>query len=178
MAHAWNTKHPVDWNSAKVRTSEQHLRKRRVLEAILIKQTPNNSNLDSVWPKSEPDLVPTPWLISHPIIHHMLTAHLSLPTHLLPPFLLLRHNTHTPCFLHTQFSIQFSIFLTLYYTHKPNQLFWLFIELCFLFSPQLKKTYGLKRPGVLHCSFCYGKVHKRSATLPPYLYTLGSKHLL
>ena len=46
VAHAWNTKHPVDWNSAKIRTSEQHLWKRRVLEAILIKQTPNNSNLD------------------------------------------------------------------------------------------------------------------------------------
>ena len=93
-AHAWNTKHPVDWNSARVRTSEQQ--KRRVLEAILIKQTPNNSNLDcglnlnQIW---------SPLLdwISHPIIHHMLTPHLPLPTHLRPPFPFLHHNTHSMC---------------------------------------------------------------------------------
>ena len=45
-AHAWNHQHPVDWASAKVRAFEQHLWKRRVLEAICIKETKENSNLD------------------------------------------------------------------------------------------------------------------------------------
>ena len=68
-------------------------------------------NLNQIW---------SPLLdwISHPIIHHMLTPHLPLPTHLRPPFLFLHYNTHS---MHTTLN---SIFLTTpisYYTHKPNQ---------------------------------------------------------
>ena len=33
-AHAWTAQHRVDWSAAKVRTTEQHLWKRKVLEAI------------------------------------------------------------------------------------------------------------------------------------------------
>ena len=45
-AHVWQHKHEIDWDSAKVRCKEQHLWKRKVLEAIHIQQTPNASNLD------------------------------------------------------------------------------------------------------------------------------------
>ena len=45
-ANAWNEQHHVDWNTARVRSFEQHPWKRRVLEAILIKRAQNCSNLD------------------------------------------------------------------------------------------------------------------------------------
>jgi hypothetical protein len=45
-AHAWNHQHQVDWDLARVKTFEQYLWKRKVLEAICIKETKENSNLD------------------------------------------------------------------------------------------------------------------------------------
>ena len=45
-AHAWIHQHQVDWNSAKVKTFEQHLWKRKVLAAICIRETKENNNLD------------------------------------------------------------------------------------------------------------------------------------
>ena len=45
-AHAWAAKHRVDWSAAKVRTTEQHLWKRKILEAIHIKRQSGTSNLD------------------------------------------------------------------------------------------------------------------------------------
>ena len=45
-AHAWNHHYRVEWDSARVKTFEQHLWKRRVLEAICIRETEENSNLD------------------------------------------------------------------------------------------------------------------------------------
>ena len=45
-AHAWNSQHPVNWDGARVRCFEQHMWRRKVLEAIVIQQTENNSNLD------------------------------------------------------------------------------------------------------------------------------------
>ena len=44
VAHAWSEQHHL--SAAEVRFFEQHPWKRRVLEAILIKQTQNCSNLD------------------------------------------------------------------------------------------------------------------------------------
>ena len=44
--HTWTAQHRVDWSAAKVRTTEQHLWKRKVLEAIHIKRQLNTSNLD------------------------------------------------------------------------------------------------------------------------------------
>ena len=44
--HAWTAQHRVDWSAAKVRTTEEHLWKREVLEAIYIKRQPVTSNLD------------------------------------------------------------------------------------------------------------------------------------
>ena len=43
--HAWDAQHHVDWEGAKIRETEPHLWKRRVLEAIHI-QTQRNNNLD------------------------------------------------------------------------------------------------------------------------------------
>ena len=45
-AHAWNHQHQVDWDSAKVKMFEQHLWKCKVLEAICIRETEENNNLD------------------------------------------------------------------------------------------------------------------------------------
>ena len=45
-AHAWNFQHPVNWDGARARCFEQHMWRRKVLEAIVIQQTENNSNLD------------------------------------------------------------------------------------------------------------------------------------
>ena len=45
-AHAWKMQHPVDWVSARVWSLEPNMWKRKVLEAIQIKQTKNTSNLD------------------------------------------------------------------------------------------------------------------------------------
>ena len=45
-AHTWNQQHQVNWDSAKVKMFEQHLWKRKVLEAICIKETRENNNLD------------------------------------------------------------------------------------------------------------------------------------
>ena len=45
-AHAWNTQHPVDWTSAKVRRNKEHLGKRKVLEAIYIREAQDTLNLD------------------------------------------------------------------------------------------------------------------------------------
>ena len=45
-AHACQQQHAVDWDAAKVRCTEQHYWKRKVLEAIHIWQQPNTSNLD------------------------------------------------------------------------------------------------------------------------------------
>ena len=45
-AHAGNSQHPVNWDGAKVRCFEQYVWKRKVLEAIAIRQTENSSNLD------------------------------------------------------------------------------------------------------------------------------------
>ena len=45
-AHAWINEHHVDWEAAKVRAHEEHLWKRKVLEAIIIRQTKDTSNLD------------------------------------------------------------------------------------------------------------------------------------
>ena len=45
-AHAWNQQHQVDWDAAEVKMFEQHLWKRKVLEAICIKETKENNNLD------------------------------------------------------------------------------------------------------------------------------------
>ena len=45
-AHARKTQHPVDWTSARITASEQNLKKRKVLEAIHIREQPNNTNLD------------------------------------------------------------------------------------------------------------------------------------
>jgi len=44
--HAWNSQHPVNWDGARVRCFEQHMWRRKVLEAIVIWQTDNSSNLD------------------------------------------------------------------------------------------------------------------------------------
>ena len=46
VAHAWNNEHHVDWEAAKVRANEEHLWKRKVLEAITIRQTKDTSSLD------------------------------------------------------------------------------------------------------------------------------------
>ena len=45
-AHAWYSQHQVDWSSAKVRTVEPFLWKRKVLEAIHIQREASTSNLD------------------------------------------------------------------------------------------------------------------------------------
>ena len=45
-AHACQQQHRVDWSAAKVRCTEQHYWKRKVLEAIHIQQQANTSNLD------------------------------------------------------------------------------------------------------------------------------------
>lgn len=45
-AHAWTRQHKVDWSSAKVRSVEQFLWKRKVLEAIHIQRETSTSNLD------------------------------------------------------------------------------------------------------------------------------------
>ena len=45
-AIAWTHHHQVDWDSVRVKTFEQHLWKRKVLEAICIRETKENSNLD------------------------------------------------------------------------------------------------------------------------------------
>ena len=45
-AHAWAAQHTVDWSSARVRTTEQFLWKRKALEAIHIQREPRTSNLD------------------------------------------------------------------------------------------------------------------------------------
>ena len=45
-AHVCEHHHTVDWNGARVRCTEQHHWKRKVLEAIHIQQHPNSSNLD------------------------------------------------------------------------------------------------------------------------------------
>ena len=45
-AHAWTAQHRVAWSDAKVRTTVQHLWKRKVLEAIHLKRQPDTSNLD------------------------------------------------------------------------------------------------------------------------------------
>ena len=45
-AHACQQQHRVDWSVAKVRCTEQHHWKRKVLEAIHIQQLANTSNLD------------------------------------------------------------------------------------------------------------------------------------
>ena len=45
-AHAWNQQHQVDWDGAEVKMCKQHLWKRKVLEAICIKETRENNNLD------------------------------------------------------------------------------------------------------------------------------------
>ena len=46
--HAWDAQHHVDWEGAKIRETEPHLWKRRVLEAIHIQtQRNNNNNLNS-----------------------------------------------------------------------------------------------------------------------------------
>ena len=44
--HVQESDHPVDWSSAKLRVNEQHLWKRKMLEAIHIKIQDNPSNLD------------------------------------------------------------------------------------------------------------------------------------
>ena len=44
--HAWENDHRVNWEAAKVRLVEQNLRRRKVLEAILIKRERLSSNLD------------------------------------------------------------------------------------------------------------------------------------
>ena len=43
---AWGEGRRVDWEGAKILESEPHYLKRRVLEAIWIKKTNRNSNLD------------------------------------------------------------------------------------------------------------------------------------
>ena len=54
-SHAWQSKHSVDWSSAKVKTHETNTWKRKVLEAIKIQRHEHTSNLDcglqlnSVW---------------------------------------------------------------------------------------------------------------------------------
>ena len=45
VAHACQHQHRVVWDAAKVRCTEQHLRKRKVLEGIHM-LLPNSSNLD------------------------------------------------------------------------------------------------------------------------------------
>ena len=51
-AHACQEHHQVDWSAAKVRCTEQHYWKRKVLEAIHIQQQENTSNLDCGLPIS------------------------------------------------------------------------------------------------------------------------------
>ena len=43
--HAWDHEHRVDWEGVKILESEPHHLKRRVIEAIWIHRTKNNSNL-------------------------------------------------------------------------------------------------------------------------------------
>ena len=45
-AHAWTAQHAVDWSAARVRTTEEHLWKRKTLDAIHIEWEPDPSNLD------------------------------------------------------------------------------------------------------------------------------------
>ena len=44
--HAWDNNHQPDWDAAETMENEPHYWKRRVLEAIWIKKTPQNANLD------------------------------------------------------------------------------------------------------------------------------------
>ena len=44
--HAWGSQHKVDWSSAKMRTAECFLWKRKVLEAIYSQREEKTSNLD------------------------------------------------------------------------------------------------------------------------------------
>ena len=45
-ANACQQQHEVNWDAGKVRCTEQHYRKRKVLEALHVWQQPNTSNLD------------------------------------------------------------------------------------------------------------------------------------
>ena len=45
--HAQQSEHNVDWEAAKVRATEGHLMKRKVLEAILIQESSNTNNLNA-----------------------------------------------------------------------------------------------------------------------------------
>ena len=45
-AHAWTNQHQVDWKAAKTREMEGNYWKRRVLEALHIRQHQQTSNLD------------------------------------------------------------------------------------------------------------------------------------
>ena len=44
--HAWDNNHQPDWDAAESMENEPHYWKRRVLEAIWTKKTPQNANLD------------------------------------------------------------------------------------------------------------------------------------
>ena len=44
--HAWDEGYRVDWEGAKILESEPLYLKRRILEAIWVKKTSRNSNLD------------------------------------------------------------------------------------------------------------------------------------
>ena len=57
-AHDWNAQNPVDWSSAKAKKNEQHLWKRKVLEAIHIRE-PNSHLKLGLWSTTKPNMATT-----------------------------------------------------------------------------------------------------------------------
>ena len=99
-AHAWNHQHRVDWDSARAKTFEQHLWKRKVLEAICIRETREQQL--RLWTEYKPSMVPTTALASsHLHIMHAISPPPSIYRSSLltsPPASQIIH--HTPYTIH------------------------------------------------------------------------------
>ena len=133
-AHTCQQLHQVDWSAAKVRCTEQHHWKRKVLEAIHIQQQENTSNLDCGLHISPLWL---PVIKKPPEVLHLSTS--SLCIYSSPPFYYLPSTTYA---LYTVFQ---------YFTTSPFRsrqhtrvMLLLFGHLCFQSQVVLTADEGLR----------------------------------